>query len=79
MKLITRANDGSEEKWLEIESPEEIKAIKFLRRAILDQIETQLKTVEEKEIAQEAVFDVFNCEGFGAFANYERLLITNLE
>lgn len=82
MKLhiqVSKDEDDTDitEKWLEVESIEEAKAVKFLRDAIVEQLEA--KMVAETDLAIEAVFDTFNVEGFGVFANYEKLLITNLE
>lgn len=76
MKLHTQLeqdNDGHgiTQKWLEIEDSKEVLAIKFLREAIIEQLEARM--VAELDLAIECVYQVFDKEGFGAFKGYEDL------
>jgi len=64
--------------WIKVESVEEAKAVRFLREALVKQVE-RLKNNQGIDGSIDAIVDVFDCEGSGVFAPYEDLLNPNLE
>jgi hypothetical protein len=78
MKIDKYENGEVTETSIIVENEEDAKAVRYLEKAIYEQLEACLDK-EEAERAIEAILSVFDREGNGVFASYEKLLIPNLE